>query len=370
MEKIIKSYHTTGLCGTCYRELLATIEYRSDGAAYITKTCPNHGYEEAMVERDYNFWDTATQLNEDNRTWQAYNDTTIIEITDHCNLACTHCYHMPDNKVEDLPAEFIIAKALSVGTHDVTLMGAEPTMREDLAYIIKEIKTRQAKLQKSVSIYTNGLKLKDKKYLDTLLDAGLDVICLSVHHPEYHKESIWKRISVAFENIAQTSIQLGQVSFTCENKKQVGYAIDKILWFIEKGRIPGDFCIRSPAQIGVPFEQEQEIYISDLFKWVSEIAEERGLEFSRQENGGSNVYHVACTINGCNMQLIHWGTVKSIDTGMMYMGPYAQFIPNTTGMSLIQAILKEGMSKGWWQGKRLVPENVHNITFTKKTKDV
>lgn len=66
---ILHSYLTTGLCGTCYRELPATIEYRSDSAAYITKVCPVHGYEEAKIEESWKFWDSAAQSNPDNITF-------------------------------------------------------------------------------------------------------------------------------------------------------------------------------------------------------------------------------------------------------------------------------------------------------------
>lgn len=363
MTEIISSYYTTGLCGICYRELLASIEHRSDNTAYITKTCPEHGYQEAMVEKDYEFWKNCLQLDENNRTWQLLNDTTILEVTDRCNIRCEHCYHDPDNKIKDKPAEFIIAQALSQPTHDVILMGAEPTMREDLAYIIKEIKTRPGKLYKMVSIYTNCIKFKDPEYLQSLIDAGLDVICMSIHHPQYHKESIWKNISEGIENIANSNIALGQLGFTCKNKEEVNHAVDRILWFIEKNRIPAEFEIRSPSKIGVEFELDEEVYISDLYKWMTEIAIERKLKFERHPETGSNPYHVGFLFEGACLQLSHWPTVNSVDTSYMYMGPWASLIPNTRGTFIIQAILRDGLKKGWWQGQRVVPETTQTITF-------
>ncbi len=363
MTEIISSYYTTGLCGVCYRELLSTIEYRSDGAAYITKTCPDHGYQEAMVEKDFKFWKDSLQLNEGNRTWQLLNDTTILEVTDRCNVRCEHCYHDPDNKIKDKPAEFIIAQALAQPTHDVILMGAEPTMRDDLAYIIREIKTRPGKLYKAVSIYTNCIKFKDAEYLQSLIDAGLDVVCMSIHHPEYHKESIWKSISQGIENIANSNVQLGQLGFTCNNKEQVNQAVDRILWFKERNRIPAEFEIRSPAKIGIEFQQEQEIFISDLENWVKEIANERGLKFQRHPDAGSNPYHVGFLFEDMYLQLSHWPTVHSVDTSYMYMGPWASLIPNTRGTFIIQAILRDGLKNGWWQGQRVVPEITQTIKF-------
>jgi hypothetical protein len=368
--KIIKSYFTTGLCGTCYRELPAQIEYRDDGSAYITKTCPVHGYEEAMVEKDYIFWDTATQLNPDNQTWQQYNNVTLIEATDRCNVQCTHCYHMPDNDVPDKPAEWIIKLAQTAWTQSICLAGAEPTMRNDLPEIIKGIKALPWQDQfKTVSIYTNGIKLQKSGYVESLAKVGLDTVNMSVHHPEYHEANVWKHVSTALNHIADCNIDLGQISFTVENKQQLNYAVDKMLWLMERGRNPTDFCVRSPAEIGVLYASEGEVFASDIFKWFQEIAKERNLKFEKHQNHGSNPYHVGALLEGKQtIQIIHWANVKSVDTSYMYMGPWAVMMPNTRGTFLIQAILRDGVRKGWYQGYRVSSGNEQTINFTKNLK--
>jgi len=352
---MIHSYYTRGLCGTCYRELLAQVEYRNDGAAYITKTCPVHGYEEAMVEKDYKFWDSVTQSDPTNETWLAYNDLTLIEATDRCNVQCKHCYHMPDNEVEDVDPEIIIARAISAPTPWVLLMGAEPTMRKDLPYIIKEIYNRPAIIpKKEVSIYTNGLKLRDPDYVQELILAGVRTVSMSIHNPDYHHDTIWKKVDSALQNVSNAKMGLSQVGFTVESKDQVRFAVEKMLYLKEKNRLPFDFCVRSPARIGVEFEGE-EIFASEIYTWLNDVAKEKKLSFNLNPNGGSNPYHVAVVLdNSIRIQVIHWATAKSVDTSYMYMGPWASFVPHTHGTFLIQAILREGWKKGWWQGQRLV----------------
>jgi organic radical activating enzyme len=346
-------------------ELPATIEYRDDGSAYIVKTCPTHGYEEAMVERDYKFWDTALQTDPTNDTWNAYNDITIIEVTDRCNVQCKHCYHSPDNEIEDLPAELIIARALAVPTSTVCFMGAEPTMRKDLPYIIKEICNRPAAVPKTkVMMYTNGLKIRDKEYLQSLVDSGLNLISMSIHNPEYHNAAVWKKVDQALQNIAESSIMIAQLSFTVESKQQVRYAVEKMIWLKSQGRLPYNFCVRSPSQIGIPFEQDKEIFASEIYDWLTEVANELGLSFGKHSNIGSNPYHIGVVLdNNIIIQIIHWATAKSLDTSYMYMGPYAQFIPHTFGTFLLQAILRDGWKKGWWQGQRLTNANTKEIKF-------
>ena len=117
-----------------------------------------------------------------------------------------------------------------------------------------------------------------------------------------------------------------------------------------------NYCIRSPAKIGVEFDQEREVFASEIYQWISEIAHEKKLNYFRHPNYGSNPYHVGTVLENSIIQVIHWADVNSVDTSYMYMGPWASFIPNTRGTFLIQAILRDGWKKGWWQGQRLVPE--------------
>lgn len=359
--EIIKSYSTRGLCSTCYMELPATIEYRSDGAAYIIKTCPAHGHEEFMVERSYEYWDNAPQRNPNNPTTIGYNQLVCIDITDRCNVMCKHCYHNPDNKIKDKPKEFIINKIVSAPFDKVCLMGAEPTMREDLCEIISESKAISNKM---IGIYSNGIKLAEPGYVEKLEQAGLETINLSVHNPEYHKEQLWQRIQTGVELVVNnTNLGLGQISFTVENLDEVRYAVEKMLWFKERNRVPGNFCIRSAAEIGTSIDEE-EVFASEIADWISKIAEEKQLSFERHPNGGSNPYHIAYLLDGMIVQVIHWAGVKNVDLSWMNMGPWADFVPVTLATLHLQIILREGWKRGWWQGQRLVPPS-KNIEIIK-----
>lgn len=363
MIEVLKTYNSGGICSICYKELEATIEYRSDGAAYICKTCPQHGYEEAMVEKDYKFWDSVTQLDPNNRTWEVYNDITVTEVTDRCNVNCKHCYHDPDNSIADPRIEIIEARVKKTSTSTIFLMGAEPTMREDLPELIKRLSNidwpAAPNGKKQIGIYTNGIKFSDRRYVDTLRDAGLAIVCLSVHGSDYHKPAIWKKVEQSLYNIIENRIPVGQMAFTVERKEDMENAIEKVLEIREllgKANYPKvtDFCIRTPAEIGVPFEQPREIFASEAYKWIEEIANEKGMPFGRHENYGSNPYHVGCLLNNnCHIQLIHWASAKSVDTTMMNMGPYADFIPNTKTTFLMAAILRDGMKNGWFNGHKL-----------------
>jgi pyruvate-formate lyase-activating enzyme len=64
----------------------------------------------------------------------------------------------------------VLDKAWRVGIPHVTFTGGEPTLRKDLPELIAHAE----KNGQVCGLLTDGLKLADKKYLDTLLQTGLD----------------------------------------------------------------------------------------------------------------------------------------------------------------------------------------------------
>jgi hypothetical protein len=334
--------------------LPAQIEYRDDGAAYITKTCPDHGYEEAMVERSWEFWKEIPQLDPNNRTYAGYNNITMIEVTDRCNVMCKHCYHSPDNKISDLPVDVIVNRAIRQQGGAISLIGAEPTMRDDLHEIVEGIISKKPPIITTVGMVSNGIRLADRNYFKKLEDAGMNDISISVHNPKYHKDAIWKKISKGLDNLLDSKIQIGQIGFTVETQDEVDYAVEKILWFKENGYTPVDFCIRSAGDIGTKVLPEEEVFASDLARMIANSSSAKSVSFEKHPNYGSNPYHVGYILAGMNVQVIHWPGARSVDTRWMNMGPWAEFIPNSRGSFVIQAILRDGWKKGWWQGQRLI----------------
>ncbi len=66
----------------------------------------------------------------------------------------------------------VLDKAWQAGIPHVTFTGGEPTLRDDLPALIAQAE----KIGQVCGLLTDGLKLADKKYLDLLLQTGLDHI--------------------------------------------------------------------------------------------------------------------------------------------------------------------------------------------------
>jgi MoaA/NifB/PqqE/SkfB family radical SAM enzyme len=86
----------------------------------------------------------------------------------------------------------VLDKAWQVGIPHVTFTGGEPTLREDLSLLIEHAE----KLGMVCGLLTDGAALAKKKYLDTLLQTGLDHILLTLHPDD---AAAWKAIKLIIE---------------------------------------------------------------------------------------------------------------------------------------------------------------------------
>ena len=104
-----------------------------------------------------------------------------LSVTDTCNFRCNYC--LPDGYCasdKDVPLNIeeisALVKAFALnGTRKVRITGGEPTLRKDLAEIIRECK--QVKGIETVALTSNGYRLT--KQIDSYIDAGLDHLNLS-----------------------------------------------------------------------------------------------------------------------------------------------------------------------------------------------
>jgi len=101
----------------------------------------------------------------------------VVDVTHRCNMACKNCY-IPNRSIPDMDADQMI-EALSQFPKKVTvrIIGAEPTMRQDLPDLISRIR----KTGHRITLLTNGLRLARENYVKTLKDSGLRNLYLSMN---------------------------------------------------------------------------------------------------------------------------------------------------------------------------------------------
>ena len=116
----------------------------------------------------------------------------VVDLTHRCNMHCANCY-IPNRSIPDMNRDKLIKfiKRLPFKTF-IRLIGAEPTMRNDLPYIVREVK----KAGHHPSLTTNGLKLSDYEYLKTLWKSGLKLFLISMNGAD--EDLVYKKIDNGF----------------------------------------------------------------------------------------------------------------------------------------------------------------------------
>lgn len=172
---------TTSTCAACARLIPARVHVR-DGGAWFLKSCPQHGPQEVRVSADAQAYLDASRFHRAGAMPLRFDAAAdrgcpqscglcpeheqhvclpILEITDHCDLACPICLvhnrarrHLTRAEVAAILDRLIAAE----GQVDVlNLAGGEPTRNPEFRGIVDECVSRPEIVRVSVS--TNGLAL-------------------------------------------------------------------------------------------------------------------------------------------------------------------------------------------------------------------
>jgi uncharacterized radical SAM superfamily Fe-S cluster-containing enzyme len=187
---------TVSLCRTCGRRLPAKI-LAEDGGVWMHKECPEHGPQSVRVWSDVASYLALGRYHRAGSVPLEFAATIdrgcpdscglcpeheqhvcmpIIEITDHCDLACPVClvhnrgrFHLSRGQVAGMLDRLIASE----GRLDVVnLSGGEPTLNPEFRPIVEECLSRKEILYVSVS--TNGVRLaRDGDLLRFLAERGV-----------------------------------------------------------------------------------------------------------------------------------------------------------------------------------------------------
>ena len=152
------------------------------------------------------------------------------ELSVPLRLDCALTYRLPENtQAEYAPVKrvtrelstdewkIILTKAWTVGIPHITFTGGEATLRDDLPELIAHAES----IGQVCGLLTDGLKLADKKYLDQLLQTGLDHI-LFILQPE--KKESW----TALETIMPEDIFVTVHITLNKNSGNMGQVLEKL----------------------------------------------------------------------------------------------------------------------------------------------
>jgi radical SAM protein with 4Fe4S-binding SPASM domain len=135
-----------------------------------------------------------------------------LAVTFRCPNNCIHCYAGGPHETAELSTQQwreVIDKLSQIGVFILTFTGGEPTMRKDLPELLQYAQNKGM----VTGLITNGRKLTDKAYVQTLEQAGLDFVqvTLESHLPKIHdlitaSEGSWKETVAGIKNAVKSQI--------------------------------------------------------------------------------------------------------------------------------------------------------------------
>jgi radical SAM protein with 4Fe4S-binding SPASM domain len=112
-----------------------------------------------------------------------------LAITYRCNNDCAHCYNARERDYPELTTatwKGILDKLWDLGVPHIVFTGGEATLRNDLPELIAHAEANG----QITGLNTNARRLADEKYVQQLVDAGLDHVQITVEScvPEVHDQ--------------------------------------------------------------------------------------------------------------------------------------------------------------------------------------
>ena len=329
MENSLHHIHdTVSLCNVCYRHIPALV-YESEDQIWISKRCDIHGETRQVVERDPEFY-----YGLEHRRYEPTFNQILFEASDRCQLACPHCYHLPDNKIQDRSIDDVIGQLAPFDREShPTLAGAEATLRPDFVELVERIRSMGFK---SLEVVSNALRFSNRGFTDACDRAGLSQVHVGMNHWTYQGERIHNKQLEAIEVLKGSNIRMGYVGYTIETLDHV----EDILREIEQIHDPFKilhYRIRCGSFIGRSNDQHRS-YLSALVSKVKSILGD-AVEHAPMDD---NPYHVMLKWkDDIVLRLIQWPDVTNIDMEELVTGPWCQFYDGPITNFVHQAITRD-----------------------------
>jgi len=255
------------LCPQCSAILIGRYFVR-DGAVFIEKTCPDHGYVQDCISSSALLYSKASWWSYEERPGLEHphvlggkncpSDCGLcnqhistaclaqIDLTNRCNMNCPICFANAGvtGAVSELTYEQTVHQLkLLRELHPtpctaIQFTGGEPTIHPDF---LKIVATAREMGFSHIQIATNGLRIADEKFAGAAAEAGLHTLYLQFdgvgdqpHRYTRNFKDLWKRKLATIDNCRKVGMKICLVPTILKgvNDNQVGeifrFAVDNI----------------------------------------------------------------------------------------------------------------------------------------------
>ncbi|RLD02826.1 MAG: radical SAM protein [Chloroflexota bacterium] len=159
-----------------------------------------------------------------------------LAVTYRCNNDCPHCYNARLRSYPELGTadwKKIIDRLWDLNIPHLIFTGGEPTLRDDLPELIRHAEN----LGQITGLNTNARILSDPEFVQSLVEAGLDHIQITVesHDPEIHDEMVnkkgaWKQTIAGLQNALDSSLfVMTNTTMLTNNYQSIGKTLDFLI---------------------------------------------------------------------------------------------------------------------------------------------
>jgi radical SAM protein with 4Fe4S-binding SPASM domain len=156
-----------------------------------------------------------------------------LALTYRCNNDCAHCYNDRPRNYPEISTDTwkqILDRLWEIGVPHIVFTGGEPTLRDDLPDLIAHAE-RNGQI---TGINTNGRRLSDFRFVEKLIQAGLDHAQITVesHDPGIHDRMVqqrgaWNQTIKGLQNVLGTHLYvMTNTTMLRQNSPYLGNTLD------------------------------------------------------------------------------------------------------------------------------------------------
>jgi len=156
-----------------------------------------------------------------------------LALTYRCNNDCAHCYNARERDFGELDTQSwfdILDRLWDQAIPHVVFTGGEPTLREDLPDLIAYAESNG----QITGLNTNGRRLSDRRYVEKLVQAGLDHVQITleshaaaIHDRMVQRKGAWKQTVAGIQNALETPLYvMTNTTMLRDNSPQMAETLD------------------------------------------------------------------------------------------------------------------------------------------------
>lgn len=234
-----------------------------------------------------------------------------LALTYRCNNDCAHCYNARPRNFPEISTDDwkkILDRLWDIGIPHIVFTGGEPTLRNDLPELISHAQ----QIGQITGVNTNGRRLNDQKYLESLIAAGLDHVQITVeshdpwiHASMVHSPSAWYQTITGLRNALESPLFV--MTNTTMLTNNVSSLETTLKFFAELGvpTVGLNALIYSGhgATVGTGLDEKELKPLLELAKQITEDAGQRLIWYTPTEYCHFDPMELELGVKGCTAAL-------------------------------------------------------------------